>query len=118
MALRQGQPAQAAELCRESLALNLEVGDRRAVAACLAGLAGVAQAQAQPLRALRLCGAVSALLDSIATPLMPADQRDYESNVAALRAEISAADLADVWADGRAMTMEQAVAYALQDGAA
>jgi hypothetical protein len=38
----------------------------------------------------------------------------HERNAAAIRAQLGEAEVAAAWAEGRAMTMEQAVAYALE----
>jgi len=41
------------------------------------------------------------------------DSEDYDEIVAALRAKLDESTLAAAWAEGRAMTPEQVVAYAL-----
>ena len=46
----------------------------------------------------------------------PGDRTDFERNVSAVRASLSEDEFAAVWAEGRAMTLEQAVAYALEQG--
>lgn len=115
LVLRRGDCAKAVQLCQKSLRLNLNMVDRRGVAACLVTLASVARAQGQLVRAGQLFGAAETILVSIAAPLLSADQREYDHNVAALGGQLSADELATAWAEGRLLTMEQAVAYALQD---
>jgi predicted ATPase len=115
LVLRRGDCVKAVQLCQESLRLNMTMVDRRGVAACLAALASVARVQGQLVRAGQLFGAAEAILHSIAAPLLAADQREYDHNVAALRGQLSADELAVAWAEGRSLTVEQAVAYGLQD---
>jgi predicted ATPase/transcriptional regulator with XRE-family HTH domain len=113
LVLRRGDLKKAVELCRTSLQLNLDMYDRRGVAACLAALACVARMQGQLIRAAHLFGAVEAILVSIAATLLPIDQREYDYNIAALRGQLGADEFAAAWAEGRSMKMEQAIAYAL-----
>ncbi|MGH2995718.1 MAG: ATP-binding protein, partial [Gaiellaceae bacterium] len=114
VACRQGHDEQAAALQREALELAREVGDRGCIAWCLAGLGTLAAAAGQPERAVRLLAAAELLRDSIGGPLHPIDQREYESVAAAVRAELGAERFASVRAEGQAMALEQAVAYALE----
>jgi hypothetical protein len=57
LAQQQEDLAQATTLYTESMLLNAEVGDRQGVAASLVGLAAVAEATEQWVRAARLLGA-------------------------------------------------------------
>jgi hypothetical protein len=52
-------------------------------------------------------------LYTIGAPLFPADGRAYDRNVAAVRVLMDEAVFSSAWAEGRAMTLEQAIAYAL-----
>jgi hypothetical protein len=112
VALHQGNYQQALARCQESLALNLDVGDRRGIVACLAGLAAVSTARGESMHALQLFGAVAALLESSHTQLLALDADLYERNVAALRAQLDQATFAAAWGAGWAMTLEQAIEHA------
>jgi hypothetical protein len=68
----------------------------------------------QPERAARLLGAATALLDAMHSTLNPADRLDYERIVANVQAQLDEASYTTAWAEGRAMTAEQAIAYALE----
>jgi predicted ATPase len=114
LVLRRGDCDQAVTLVHQSLRLNLAIDDRRAVAACLTALASVAQVQGQLVRAARLFGAAEAILISIAAMLLPADSEEYDRSVEALRTQLSETDLAAAWAEGRSLSLAQAVDYALQ----
>jgi predicted ATPase/DNA-binding XRE family transcriptional regulator len=102
---------QAARLFGEALALSWKIGDKRRVAFCLEGLATAAGARRRD-RAAQLFGAAAALRDAIGAPLPPSEQADYELNLAAARAG-DADTFAVAWSAGEAMTLEQAVEYAL-----
>jgi hypothetical protein len=67
----------------------------------------------QSLKAGRLLGAASILLDTIASP-SPADRDEYDRSLAVVRERLDEAALAAAWAEGRGMTRERAIAYALE----
>ena len=80
---------------------------------CIAGLAGVAGALGQLQRASRLFGAVATHSERLQYRLDPADQIEFDRNVAAVRAQLTDDAFNAAWAEGRAMTLEQAIAFAL-----
>lgn len=99
----------------ESLALHWELQDKEGIAACLARLAGVAEAEGQPERAARLLGAAEALLQASDTHLGAAGQAEYDRIVAAMRAQLNEAAFAAAWAEGRARDLEATVAELLAE---
>jgi non-specific serine/threonine protein kinase len=113
LAAEEADAPQAAAHFREGLALFRDVGDRHGVAWCLTGLAGVAAAGA-PARAARLFGAATPWLPCAATVVHPADPAARERAVDAVRARLGGAAFAAAWDAGRAMPLEEAVAYALE----
>ncbi len=115
VALHQGDAGQAVSLFTESLVLFQKQGDKPRIAWCLAGLAGVSAELRQPERAARLFGAAEGLLESMGARLDPADRIEYERNMAATHAQLGEAMWEIAWEEGRAMSMEQAIAYALQE---
>ncbi|HEX6288902.1 MAG TPA: tetratricopeptide repeat protein [Herpetosiphonaceae bacterium] len=92
-----------------------ELNDKLRVAMCLIALAGVAQGMAQTRRAVRLLGATITVLELIDARLEGADRKDYERYLAATRAQLDHTSWADAWAEGRAMSFDQAIVYALED---
>jgi hypothetical protein len=78
-------------------------------------LAIAALARDEAVRAVRLLGAMRALREAIGAPLPPDNQSHYFGIVAGARARMGEAEYAQAWAAGRAMTLEQAIAYALGD---
>jgi predicted ATPase/class 3 adenylate cyclase len=115
VAMREGDWSRAVERLSESLEVRREIGDMGGSAWCLERLAEVALAQEQPEKAVRLFGAAAALRASIGSVMDPVDQPEYESKRTTLRAELGAERFAAAWDEGRGMTLELAVAYALQD---
>ncbi|MBI4790440.1 MAG: tetratricopeptide repeat protein, partial [Chloroflexi bacterium] len=115
--LQSGDNKQAIIYLKESLALCQELGIKLGSAECLEGLAGVACAQGQPKRAVHLLGAADALREAIQSPMPSADKQDYDATVAAAHAQVGESEFALAWAAGRAMAVEQAIAYALQQDA-
>lgn len=79
----------------------------------LAGLAAVAAAGIQPERALHLAGAGVAHGESATVQLPPPEQAVLEGAMATARAALSEEAATAAWADGRAMSLAQAVEYAM-----
>jgi predicted ATPase/DNA-binding CsgD family transcriptional regulator len=106
----QGDRAAARALFQESLALLHKIGNKVFIAACLEGLGAVGVVQGQPAWAARLWGVAEALRQHIGAPLPPVYRAEYERSVAATRAQLGEQAFAAAWAEGRAMTPEQALA--------
>jgi predicted ATPase/DNA-binding winged helix-turn-helix (wHTH) protein/Tfp pilus assembly protein PilF len=114
VASAQGDNASARALHEETLTIYRELGDRRGIARSLVGLAYVAFALAGPGRAARIWAGAERLRETIGEKLPPSDCAGYDRQIAAARAAIgddATFDLA--WQEGRAMTLERAIEYAL-----
>jgi non-specific serine/threonine protein kinase len=118
VALRQGATAHAAAHFTESLVLAQELGRTRNITLSLAGLAAVACAVSEYVQAVRLLGAVAALLSASNHVLDPTVRSDYDRSTAAARAHLDAVTFDRAWAAGQALPPEQAIAEALALGAA
>jgi non-specific serine/threonine protein kinase len=114
IALKSGDYEKATALCQESLELNLQVGDKRGAVACLVGLAAVAAARGQMAEAVRLFAIVQVQLDTLGITLYPADQMEYERNTALMREKLEEVAFNTAWNAGKAITLEQAVAYTFE----
>jgi DNA-binding CsgD family transcriptional regulator len=114
LAAEEADAPQAAARFREGLALFRDVGDRHGVAWCLTGLAGLAAAAGAPARAARLFGAAAPWLPGAATDVHPADPAARGRALDAVRARLGGAAFAAARDAGRAMPLEEAVAYALE----
>jgi DNA-binding CsgD family transcriptional regulator len=117
--LAKGDHEQAALLFEKTLRLLRGPGEKSAVAYALLGLAGADATRGEPARAGRLWGAAEALREEIGATLSHWDLYgyDYEGRVSAacnILGDEGAWETA--WAEGRAMTPDQAVEYALGTG--
>jgi predicted ATPase/class 3 adenylate cyclase len=109
----QGDLEQAAGLYRESLALFGETGDKWVATECIEGLALIASAQGKHERAARLFGAAEAARETFGITMPRPEAGDQEHFWAAIRERTEGTTFAAAWAEGRAMTLEQAIDYAL-----
>jgi predicted ATPase/class 3 adenylate cyclase len=114
VALRAGDWGRAVARLSESLDVRQEIGDKGGSAWCLERLAEVALAQGQAEKAVCLLAAASALRDSIGSVIDPVDRAEYEARRSALRAQVGEERFAARWNEGRALSLEQAVAAALE----
>ncbi len=109
----------ARDLFEEGLPVSAELGNETDVAHYLEGLAAVAAAEGRIVRAARLWGAEEALLEKIEVGVhtyVP-DRSLHQSQITAARARLSGEAFAAAWAEGRAISPEQAVEYALEQEA-
>src|SRR5262249_39680077 len=108
----------AASRSAEALSLARELGLKRMIAESLAALAGpqigVDASPAAMARAARLLGAAEALREAIGFDWGAADRPVHERTAAAVRSQLDEAAFAAAWAEGRAMSSEEAIAYALE----
>ena len=114
VAARSGDWSQAAARLGESLEVRQEIGDKGGSAWCLERLAEVAVAQSQPKKAVCLLAAGAALRESIGSVIDPIDRPEYDHRVNALRETLGESRFAAAWDEGSALTLERAVAYALE----
>jgi len=101
---------------RTQLAWSLEVWCRLrnqyGTAATLDAMAALSVADSDPVRALRLCGAASALRASIRSELAPRWQ-ELLSSAVVVPATAAAGELAEAaWAEGERMSFDEAIRYA------
>jgi non-specific serine/threonine protein kinase len=113
----QGDYARASALYREALTLARAIGDRWEVVWLLEDIAMMGAALGQPEWAARLFGATAALREALGTSTAQSPAAGTGEGRQAARAALGEAGFAAAWAAGRAMTLEQAVAAALADGA-
>jgi non-specific serine/threonine protein kinase len=120
VAVMQGNTAAAAPMLAESLALFQNLKNQRGSTYLLEGYAELALAHRLPKRAARLCGVVEALREAISSAYefpFPEERVRHERLIAAARAQLDDAAFDAAWATGQAMTLEQAIAYALGEDA-
>lgn len=114
VAQHEGEPATAEQYFMEALSCALALGDLGNCIACLDGLGGVAAIKGDGPRAARLWGAAASLsaAKEMAVYGYAASQAWYAQMEATARAAVDATAWAAAWAEGQAMTLDQAVAEA------
>jgi tetratricopeptide (TPR) repeat protein len=106
----------ASALFRESLRLGLEIDHKQIILYSFFGLACVATGQELPARAARLWGVAEGMSEAhgiVVSPIVRFHTR-YEDCLTIARSQLDEEAFAAAWAEGRAMALEQAVAYALE----
>jgi tetratricopeptide (TPR) repeat protein len=114
VAYDQGEYGAARALHEEFLAIYRGLGGRHGAAYSLEGLAAVLLAQAEAYKAVRLWGAADALRESIGAPLPPDERERCERQMALARSALGEDARSAAWSEGRAMSLDQAIAYALE----
>jgi predicted ATPase len=114
VALALGDVERAKVLMVEALNLHHEQKNSPGVIECLGGLAGVAGTQKQPIQACHLFAAADALRKSLGVFMWPAERVDYERYLSATQTQLDGETWQDLWQEGRAMSLEQAIEYALK----
>jgi predicted ATPase/DNA-binding SARP family transcriptional activator/DNA-binding CsgD family transcriptional regulator len=114
-ALMHGDYKRVTVLIEESLVLLRTAGDKQHVADCLEKMAAVAAAQEKTTRAARLWGAAVALREDLGAPLEPREREILQPYVAAARSRLGGRVWEVARAEGRKMTSEEAIEYALSE---
>ena len=96
----------------------MELSDKRCTPAALEVLAYALGQREQAADATRLFAAAQAIRDETGMPLMRAEQSIQERERAALEAKLGKRAFDAAWAEGRTMTLEQAIGYAVEASSA
>jgi predicted ATPase/transcriptional regulator with XRE-family HTH domain/Tfp pilus assembly protein PilF len=121
----EGHSVRAMEALRESLVIYHKVGNSMRVGQCLAVAAAVAHELRDPRRAAVLLGTAERLWRGLGEEMgrmieSGQGQREigvgeFHRRLPLIRAALSGDEFEDAWAEGWAMSMDQAAAYALQE---
>jgi tetratricopeptide (TPR) repeat protein len=115
LAREAGDYAGCAALYRESMALRQSRDDRFAIAHGLEHFAGLARRQQQWERAVRLLGAAESASQALERGLPVAVREEYQRPVDGARSALGEAAFAAAWKAGRAMLLEDAIRFALEE---
>ncbi len=115
VAQHQGDRANAIMLFEKSLAVARKIGEKELIGVCLIGFAAAAEARRQPELAALLLASSATLLESIGAQLDPTDHAESEHLLATVRTQLGEDKFAKAWAEGRALTMEEAIELATSD---
>jgi tetratricopeptide (TPR) repeat protein len=116
-ALLQGDHERARTSYRESLTLCKELGNRMIASESLEGLACVSAAEGDAERAARLFGGAETLHEATGDQHTPEEAALREPYLAMSRSQLDEAAWHEAWTEGRAMTLEEAISYALEKNA-
>jgi non-specific serine/threonine protein kinase len=108
-----GNITEAKDLYKQSLRRFQDQGHRPAIAHQLECFAFIAMAEKEPERAAKLFGAAQALRERISAQMQDLEEIEYENALVRLHFLLNEADFNSLWAQGRGLTMEQAIQFAL-----
>ena len=116
LAARRGDYASARRLHVDSLRIYRALGERCGSAAAIEALAGVLLAKQDAAGAIALLSAMDRLREAMGAPVPPREREAYAQTLAGARAALGDANSFDqVWQDGAALSLDEAIARALKD---
>lgn len=110
-----GNYASALEYYRETILAFRDIGQSGAVAHQLECFGFIAVAQGQNERALQLFAAASALREKAGTPMRPEEKTYFDQQLKVLRDKMDSPTLEWIWSKVHALSMDDAIALALED---
>jgi predicted ATPase/DNA-binding CsgD family transcriptional regulator len=114
IAQHEGDHEHALHLLREAFQLSRDTEDTRDIASFLVTFAGSIAALGQLQRAARLLGASEAALERLGAFHQPTDKPEIDRIIAEVRAQLDDSTFQAARTEGRKMTLEDAVANALE----
>jgi predicted ATPase/serine/threonine protein kinase len=99
----------------EALSGAKEIDEREIIIWVLEEFAALGAAQGQAKRSAALFGAAETLRAMIQVVLFPVERAEVDKNIAATRAQMSEDEFNQAWTEGKAMTMEEAIKFALEE---
>jgi len=114
--LARGDTSDAERCFVQSLTVLREQGDKSHIVLDLVGLATTARLLGDPLRAARLYGAAQALRKRVGSAIEPDVRVLIEPHLSATCAQLDQNAFRVAWAEGQAMTLEQAITYGVEVG--
>jgi ATP/maltotriose-dependent transcriptional regulator MalT len=110
-----GEPQRAKAQFEENLTLSKELDDKATITTSLEGLACVAGANREALRAAKLFGAAETLMEVTGYRYGPQESAMLEPYRASARSRLGESRWDEALAEGRTMSMEAAIGYALSE---
>jgi tetratricopeptide (TPR) repeat protein len=116
-ALARGDHGQAEALHKNNLVLCRDLGDKLIASESIEGLACSEGATGEAERAAKLFGAAKAQREAVGYLHTPREHALREPYLAAAHSRVGDAAWAGAWEEGHSMTFEDAIAFALEEGA-
>ena len=117
IALLENDVGRAADLYRESLSLSWDAGLNPLVQSALEGFACLAGVEGETERAAQLWGAAQALHETKGIVRDTDFLAEADARISAVRSGMGKQAWEEAWRKGRAMTLDEAVSYALEEEA-
>jgi len=115
IALAQGNPLEARRNFQEGLILQRDLQDIGNAPSLLEGLSNALASLSQSNDAILLLGAAEALRERINVTMMQIERSEYDQLISRLRERVDDVTYQKIWNEGRAMTVDQAIAFALKE---
>lgn len=109
----EGKYREAEEVYRKTIRMWEKLGHRAAIAHQLESFAFISIVNERFERAAKLLGAAEALREKIGIQMSAPEVTEYQGELKKLRAGISETLSLSNWAEGRGMSMEEAIAFAI-----
>ena len=113
--LRQGDNQQARKMFEDCIRGSKKVGNLITLAYAMEGLASLNVNQRQPKRAAQLIAWADAVREKLNNHRAPVEQVAVEKDLAVIHSKMDDAEFARLSAEGHAMTVEQAIALAMEE---
>jgi tetratricopeptide (TPR) repeat protein len=113
--LAQGDNERALTVYKESIAVLRKTGQGPSLSGVLEGMASLAAASEDDVRAARLWGAGETALQIVGATLTPADLALYEPYLDAARSRLGEVAWEEALTEGRNMALEEVIEYALEE---
>jgi hypothetical protein len=110
-----GDYKRAESLLHEGLLVSRDTGFKQVQASLLEITAWLWVVNEQPRQAVLLAGSANAVAEASGAPLQPDLLSDHDQALAAMRTALGEEGFATAWAEGRAMSLDQAISLALAD---
>jgi hypothetical protein len=116
IARQTGKFQEAKKIYKGTISRWQNLGNRGAIANQLECFAFIAIEEEQSERAAFLLGAAEALRERAQSPMTDFEQVEYGKYIRKLHSILSENELTKLWSDGRSMTSDQAIRFALESG--
>jgi len=111
----EGKYLEAISAYHETIKEWQKMGHRAAIAHQFECLAFIAKAMEHTERAIRLFGAAETLRQKIGIDMTTQEREEYEKEITNLKANMDEKEFASLWAEGRSMTMDDAIELAVSE---
>jgi hypothetical protein len=115
VARQAGNTPEARKIYHETLNRWHDMGNRGAIANQLESFAFIDILEEEPQQAALLLGGAESLRNRVNAPMTDFERREYDEFVLRLQAMLPVTEFQSLWAQGRSMTIDQAIQLALSE---